>query len=110
MASITIKTGDSFEYLATIPSTFADGYFVGWDVASQIRTKQYQNLVAELSCVWVDPVTTRTLKVSKIVTTGWPVGVSEMDVQFVRQSDQTTISTETIDVNIIKDVTKTVVA
>lgn len=108
MASITTKRGDSFEFLATLPSDYPDGYFVGWEVSSQIRTKQYQNLVAELTCEWVDPVTTRTVKVSKIVTTDWTVGVAEMDVQFVRTSDQTTVSTDTIEVNIIKDITRSV--
>lgn len=107
MASITTKRGDSFEYLATIPSDYPDGYFVGWIVASQIRTSKYQDLVADLECAWVDLVLTRVMKVSKIVTTDWPVGLAEMDVQFVRTSDQTTISTDTIEVNIVKDITRT---
>lgn len=107
MASIITKRGDSFEYLATIPSDYPNGYFVGWTVASQIRTAKYQDLVADLVCSWVDAVTTRTLKVSKIVTTDWPIGNAEMDVQFVRTSDQTTISTDTIEINIVKDITRT---
>lgn len=99
------KTGDSFDYLCPIPDSFIDGYFTNWSVSAQVRTIQYQKLIAELDCTWADPVTTRSLKLLKINTSTWPIGSAEMDVQFVRISDGYTISTDTVSISIIRDIT-----
>lgn len=99
------KRGDSFHRLASIPDTFADGYFVGWSVSSQIRTKPGK-LVAVLDCEWEDAATTRTLSLKAIDTTGWAVGPVEMDIQFVRSSDGFVLSTSTVAFEIIKDITR----
>jgi len=99
------KRGDSFHRLASIPDTFADGYFVGWAVTSQIRTKPGK-LVAELACEWDDPATTRTLSLKALDTTAWTVGPVEMDIQFVRTSDGFVLSTSTVAFEIIKDITR----
>ena len=107
--SIVHKRGDSFDQLAVLPSTFADGYFVGWTVSAQVRSSPYYNYIADLTCAWVDPVTTRTLTVRNLVTTGWPIGNALMDIQFVRTSDGYTISTDTVDVTIVHDCTYPVV-
>ncbi len=103
---ITHKRGDSFDHLAAIPSTFPDGYFVGWTVTAQVRTAQYGKLLAELVCSWADPVTTRTLSVSAVDTQLWDIGNAEMDIQFVRNSDNKTISTNTVSILVLKDVTR----
>lgn len=100
------KAGDSFDYIATIPSTFADGYFVDWIVSCQVRTAKYQDLIADITPTWADPTTTRTLKLLKLSTSTWPIGAAEMDIQFVRISDQYTLSTATVEISVIKDVTR----
>lgn len=99
------KRGDSFHRLASIPESFADGYFLGWTVSSQIRTKPGK-LVAELTCEWVDPATTRTLSLKALDTKAWAVGAVEMDIQFTRSSDGFVLSTSTISFEIVKDITR----
>jgi len=103
---ITHKRGDTFEHLAAIPSTFADGYFVGWTVTAQVRTAKYGALLADLTCSWADPLTTRIISVKELDTSNWEVGPAEMDIQFVRTSDGTTISTNTVQISVLKDITR----
>ena len=100
------KRGDSFDYVTTIPDTFADGHFVGWDVAAQLRDPSKGSLVAQLDVSWVDPATTRQLRLLKIDTKTWPVVPLEFDVQFTRTSDGYTLSTATEKLVVIKDVTQ----
>jgi hypothetical protein len=100
------KRGDSFDYVTTIPNTFADGYFVGWTVASQLRNAKTNALVADLETSWNDPVTTRNLRLLKVDTKAWPLGQLEFDVQFTRTSDGYTLSTSTVLFTLVKDVTQ----
>lgn len=100
------KRGDSFDYFIDIPSDFEDGYFVGWTVSAQLRDQEAGNLIATLETFWADPQTTRRLNLHKINTRAWPVTVAEFDVQFVRNQDGFTTSTNTIAVEIVKDVTE----
>lgn len=100
------KRGDSFDYFLDIPSDFEDGYFIGWAVAAQLRDQNTGNLIASLDTSWGDPETTRRLYLRKLNTRAWPVTSAEFDVQFVRASDSFTTSTNTISVEIIKDVTE----
>ncbi len=91
--------------LAPIPEVFADGYFVGWVVTAQIRTAQYDRLIADLTCTWEDDLTTRLLHIQDFATDDWAVGPAEMDIQFTRTLDDYTMSTQTLKVVIVKDVT-----
>lgn len=108
---VQIRRGDSLDFIAPLAEAdgkgngVADGAFVGWTVHSQIRTAKYGKLIAELVCSWVDPSTTRTLKLSCIDTRDWPIGDAELNVQFVRTSDGFTWSSEIMQVTITKDVT-----
>lgn len=105
LAADTHKRGDSFVRTVNVPSQFADGYFVGWTMACQLRTQSGSGLVATLDCAWIDPVTTRAITISKIDTTGWPVGPLLYDIQFTRTSDGFVVSTSTLAVTIQKDQT-----
>ena len=100
------KRGDSFDYFLDIPSDFEDGYFIGWTATAQLRNQNAGNLIASLDTSWGDPATTRRLYLRKLNTRAWPVTSAEFDVQFVRASDSFTTSTNTISVEIIKDVTE----
>ena len=106
-STLTHKRGDTLDLLAPIPTIFADGYFVGWVVSAQIRTAQYGQLIADLTCTWVDGLTTRILHIEDFDTEAWPTGPAEMDIQFTRVSDDYTMSTQTLKVNIVKDITRT---
>jgi hypothetical protein len=105
-ATIQHKRGDTFDRVLLIPeSTFADGYFLLWDVASQIRTARGK-FVADLTATWADPAAdTRFLRLFYEPTTAWPLGDLELDVQLTRQSDGFIQSTETITVQVLRDVT-----
>lgn len=99
------KRGDSFDYYIDIPEDFEDGYFIGWVVSAQLRDQNTAALIATLDTSWADPLSTRRLNLQKINTRSWPVTAAEFDVQFVRASDGFTTSSNTVDVEIIKDVT-----
>lgn len=98
------KRGDSFDYVTVIPDNFGDGHFVGWRVASQVRNAKTGGLVATLTTQWGD-ATTRTLRLFAINTRDWPLGQVELDVQFTRESDGYTFSTDTVSFTVIRDVT-----
>lgn len=106
-ATIEHKRGDTFDRVLLIPeATFANGYFLLWDLAAQIRTARGK-LVAVLSATWANPAAdTRFLRLFYEPTTDWPLGSLEIDVEFARQSDGFIQSTETINVQILRDVTQ----
>lgn len=99
------KRGDSFDYFIEIPLDFPDGYFGEWGVSAQLRDQENDTLVAQLDAQWADPVTTRRLDLKKLNTRSWPLTSCEFDVQFVRTVDSYTMSTNTVVVEIVKDVT-----
>lgn len=112
MSTIVIKTGDSFDQLVNLPSSFADGYFVDWTLSSQIRSARYGYLISNLVCEWLDPALTRTVRLTLVDTTSWvpqdPLITNPnaaIDIQLTRNSDSFVVSTATIDVSIIRDVT-----
>lgn len=102
------KVGDSFTRLFVVPTEFADGYFVGWTATSQIRD-QLDALVATAECSWLDPVTTRNLKLRVASTASWSQWAGQLvfiDIQFVRTADGEVMSTTTASFKIVKDVTQ----
>lgn len=100
------KRGDSFDYLATIPESYPDGFFTGWEVKAQVRDARSGALVADLDVQWGDPQTTRHVKLLKIDTSSWSLGQMEFDIQFRRASDGYTLSSSTVNFQVVKDVTK----
>jgi hypothetical protein len=101
------KRGDTFDRLLAFPEAdYPNGFFLLWDAASQLRTTSGR-LIAELTVEWADPAaTTRILRLFNNETDGWPLGLHELDVEFVRQADGVVRSTETIEVEVIKDATR----
>ncbi|WP_406624930.1 hypothetical protein [Acidovorax sp. SDU_ACID1] len=79
-ATFNHTRGASFQVLTRIPSRFADGYFVGWDVKAQARTEKGA-LLATLEATWEDPDTTRVLALRCLDTSGWEVGPASFDVR-----------------------------
>lgn len=100
----THKRGASFDVLVTIPAQFADGYFADYAPTSQVRTND-DTLVAELTCAWVDPVTTRALRLTCLDTSAWPVGAALFDVRFKR-SDGHVIPSSTAQLIVVKNITQ----
>ena len=100
------KRGDSFDYTATIPGDFADGYFVGWTVTSQVRNAKTGTLVAELSAAWTDPAKTRALRLLALDTSTWALAPMKFDVRLRRDSDGYTLSTSTVLFNLVEGVTQ----
>ena len=106
MAQMEHKCGDTFDYVATIPSTFPDGHFAGWNVSAHVRNALSGVLIAELDVSWVDPDTTRTLRLLKIDTSAWAPCQALFDIQFTRTSDGYKLSTATKELTLLKDVTR----
>lgn len=79
------KRGAGFDLTLRVPSEFADGHFAGWTVESKVRTPSF-SLVAALTADWVDPVTTRHVRLQFLDTRAWPVGEVHFDVVFVSPS------------------------
>lgn len=102
------KRGDSFDLLVTIPvAQYPDGYFSGYTVASQLRTVGANGAkIADLTCTWVNDLTTRELRLTCLDTTKWPIGSAQFDVQFTRISDGFVFSSATSTITIIYDVTR----
>ena len=105
MATIKFKRGDTFDRILLIPEeTYPDGYFINWTVTSQIRTNTGR-LIGNLTPTWADPAAdTRFLQLVNNDTTKWPLGIHEMDAQFVSPTEYV-LSTETLLVNVLRDVT-----
>jgi hypothetical protein len=101
-----VKREDTFDQIAPISEAFPDGSFVeGVTVTAQIRTKKYNKFISALQCSWIDPETTRYLRLLCLDTTTWPLGDAAVDIQFVRDADGYTFSSETLPFTIIKDIT-----
>ena len=99
------KAGDSFTRLMVVPDAFADGYFTGWEVKSEIRNEA-GHLVAACVCEWLDALTTRNLKLRVVNTTSWRPGLVFIDVQFTRTADGEVMSTTTASFTVVKDITQ----
>jgi hypothetical protein len=99
------KVGDTFSRLLAIPPEYGDGFFVGWVVRSQLRNLAGA-LVSEATCEWLNPLTTRNLKVRVANTSGWAPGELEIDVRFTRTSDGEVMSTTTARGPVVQDVTQ----
>ena len=87
------KRGASFVQRVAISADFADGYFVGWTPTSRLTLGN--TTVADFTVEWVDPVTTRELRLSCKDTSAWPIGSPGFDIRFVRDSDGFVIMTKT---------------
>lgn len=103
---VKFKRGDTFNFLLTVPTDYVDGFWLGWVVTSQIRTARGK-LIDDLTATWEDPAEdTRVLRLFNAETTAWPVGQQEVDVQFTKTSDSTVRSTQTLLVEVVKDITQ----
>ncbi len=99
------KRGDSFDYTAELPSSFADGYFSGWSLSSEVRRKSNNQLVSTLSASWVDPAKTRSIRLLALDTLSWPLEDMVFDVVLRRPSDGYRISTNTVSFSVVRGVT-----
>jgi hypothetical protein len=105
--------GASFSKVVTIPLSLPDGYFVGWVPTSQIRffrfhagVQEVGELIEDLSCVWADPLTTRTLLIQAVDTGLWPITRVCWDIRFTRESDDFKRSTNLTVFGIVKGATQ----
>ena len=81
MLNITHRKGDPFGRIGRIPLTYADGYFVGWIITSQVRDSR-GSLISQLATGWLAPEnTTRLFEVTDATTDNWPLGQLVMDIR-----------------------------
>jgi len=83
MRCIEQRQGDAFDYVGTIPASFADGYFAGWTVSANVYDSAGA-LITAVTATWNDPAVTRVLHLFVLDTTTWPLGVVTLDVRLVR--------------------------
>jgi len=82
----TIKQGGLFQRTLPIPIEYPDGFFASYTPLGQVRVKRdHRILLANLSFVWLDPVTTRflTISVNSALTQLWPLADIVVDLRFV---------------------------
>lgn len=103
---IQIKQGATFDEILILPEEdFPDGFFLLWDVSSQVRTTK-GTILADVTPTWEDPAaSTRYLRIQYLDTTSWPLERVELDVRFVRQSDGFVIYSEIELIEVLKRVT-----
>ena len=106
--TIQHKRGDTANWLLLLPEDeYADGYFIGWEIAAELRTVRGK-LIAPLTATWTEPeADTRIIRLYAEETTRWPIAKLECDVQFTRTSDGFIRSSETFIVDVVRDVTLT---
>lgn len=105
---VPFKRGTTFSFVLAIPSTIVDGFFLDWDVKAQIRKERNNTptgLIADLSTMWVDEETTRSLALAYSNTDGWPLGIAEVDVLFVSPTGQR-LRSETMVFSIEREITQ----
>lgn len=99
MEAIPHKRGDTFLLTCT-----TDVPLTGYSIASQVRDKSFK-LIAQLTVnitqTTPDGVYTLTYPTG---TSTWPVGLLECDVQYTNNAG-IIISTETFEINVLRDVT-----
>lgn len=102
----THKRGDSWSYIGTAGIKDPQGALIdltAWTIASQAKNPATGELVATFTCAWISAVD-QTYTHQLLDTTGLPLSIIELDVQFTSPSGFV-ISTPTTTVTIVKDVT-----
>ncbi len=102
--TIVHKRGDTFSKALELPAALPDEYFIGWNAAAQVRTVTGR-LVDDLTVDWLDEPTRKTLGLFIADTRAWKIADLNLDVQFTRISDGFVLSTETIVISVLMDVT-----
>lgn len=102
---INIKRGDTYELSGTLTDDQGSPInLTGWQIASQIRTQD-----GTLVAVLVPVVDNAAEGAYRLTFPGdnstWPVGFHHQDVEYT-DSQGKRISTETITVNVVEDITR----
>ncbi|HJV73180.1 MAG TPA: hypothetical protein VJ654_03075 [Noviherbaspirillum sp.] len=106
MATIDFKLGDTFEYSGQFKDATGNPVdMTGWTTRSQIRDKATKSLIVELTTSWLDITLGIFHLVTDADTTAWPVASLLMDIQLT-DSLSRVVSTDTLTINVIEDVTK----
>jgi hypothetical protein len=101
------KRGQTFSFAMKIPDTIEDGFLRSWLPRAQLRKARNTSadgLIAEVSCFWADPKTTRLLTLHHSLTAKWPIGEAELDVVFT-SAGGTQIRSRTIKFQIERGIT-----
>jgi len=105
---VCFKRGQTFAFVMMIPTTVADGVLATWTPKAQLRRHKNNTrdgLIANISCSWADPLTSRFVFISHNLTKDWPIGLADLDIQF-QSSNGFIIQSTTTQLNIIPGVTQ----
>lgn len=105
MAIITHKRGDTFEITLTLENQGNAVDITLFTIACQVRD-QDDVLVQALAVAKTDPTNgVFTLTATDTETASWPLLKLEADVEFI-EPDTTVSSSETFNIQVIKDITR----
>lgn len=99
------KRGATFDMTGQIVAsgTTVAPSFTGLVGSAQVRTLS-DTLVDNLTFQWVD-INQRIVRISKESTASWPLGVVELDIRFADVLSNVYVYTETVQFQVVKDVT-----
>lgn len=101
MASVTVKQGDSLEWVVTVSEAGTGVDISAWSIRAQIR--QGDTLIANLTVTKTAAGSgVFSLTATATQTDAWSAGTHKCDVEFTDGSD--VFSTETFDVVVLEDI------
>lgn len=103
MATIVHKRGDTFKLMCAVAINEVAQDITGWAIASQVRKGSI--LVETLTIEPISAAAGTFMLTSEQRTDSWPTGDLQLDVEYTLSSGQV-ISTETLTISCIKDVTQ----
>ena len=99
----TVKQGDTFAFYLDLNDDETPVTGAAAKLKSQVRAKSNGNLIAELTITEEVSTPGRYLFKSTDTQT-WPIGIQEVDIQY--EDGDIVTSSETLDIKVVKDVTR----
>ncbi len=99
----TVKQGDTFAFYLDLNDDETPVTGAVAKLKSQVRSKANGNLIAELT-ITEEVSTPGRYLFAFADTQSWPIGIQEVDVQY--EDGDITSSSETLDIKVVKDVTR----
>ena len=105
---VDFKRGATFSFMFSLPPQTGKNVFEGCRLRSQIRKARNDlpsGKIADLAVFWIDPKKSDKLVIYHGHTERWPIGLTEVDVQFITPGG-IVISSKNIVFNITRSITQ----
>ena len=102
MAAVTVKQGDTLEWVVTVSEAGSGVDISAWSIRAQIR--QGDTLIASLAVTQTEAGSgVLSLTATAAQTDSWSAGTHRCDIEFT-DGDGDVFSTETFDVIVLEDI------